>query len=87
VKLRIGVVLWALSWVPYGIILGLSGTALTLAWAFEFGLGLAGIAIAGSEFAQAVKATGWKGAPGVAWKALVHGRDVEEVEEVEEQPG
>jgi hypothetical protein len=79
VKLRLGVVLWLLSWVPYGIILGLSGAALTAAWGFEILLGIIGIALAGTEFAQAVKAKGWKRAPGVAWHALVHGRDVEAV--------
>ncbi len=76
-RLRLGVVLWLLSWVPYGVILGLDGTALTLAWGFEILLGIVGLALAGTEFAQAVKAKGWKRAPGVAWHALRHGRDVE----------
>ena len=78
-KLRIGVVLWLLSWVPYGIILGLSGVWLSLSWAFEIALGVAGLALAGTEFAQAVKQRGWRGAPRVAWGALVHGKDVDEV--------
>lgn len=76
-KLRIGVILWLLSWVPYGIILGLDGAWFTVAWAVEITLGLIGIALAGSEFALAVKAKGWKGAPKVAWHALRHGSDVE----------
>ena len=75
-RLRLGVVLWALSWVPYGIILGLGGAWLTLAWTVEILLGLAGIVVAGPEFAKAVKSRGWRGAPGVAWHALVQGRDV-----------
>jgi hypothetical protein len=77
VKLRLGVVLWLLSWIPYGIILGLNGTALTVAWAIEILLGIAGLALAGTEFAQAVKASGWKRAPGLAWHALIHGRDID----------
>jgi hypothetical protein len=77
VKLRLGVVLWLLSWIPYGIILGLNGTALTVAWAIEILLGIAGLALAGTEFAQAVKAEGWKRAPGLAWHALLHGRDID----------
>jgi hypothetical protein len=81
-KLRIGIILWALSWVPYGIILGLSGAALTAAWGFEITLGIVGIALAGTEFAQAVKANGWKGAPKVAWRALLHGSDIEDAEVV-----
>ena len=78
-KLRIGVILWILSWIPYGIILGLDGAWLTLAWAFEITLGIVGIALAGTEFGQAVKTNGWKRAPSIAWHALVHGKDVEAV--------
>jgi hypothetical protein len=78
-ELRVGVVLWLLSWVPYGILLGLSGAWLTLSWAFEIALGVTGLALAGTEFAQAVKQQGWRGAPRVAWRALVHGKDVDEV--------
>ena len=78
-RLRIGIILWALSWIPYGLILGLDDKALTLAWAFEITLGIVGIAIAGTEFGQAVKANGWKGAPKVAWHAFLHGRDVGDV--------
>jgi hypothetical protein len=75
-RLRIGITLWALSWVPYGLILGLSGWWFTAAWAFEIALGLVGIAFAGSEFAVAVKQRGWKGAPGVAWQAMRRGESV-----------
>jgi hypothetical protein len=77
VKLRVGVVLWVLSWIPYGIILGLDGAALTAAWVFEILLGVVGLALAGTQFAQAVKEQGWKRAPGIAWHALLHGQDVE----------
>ena len=76
-KLRLGIVLWILSWVPYGLILGLSGPSLTIAWTVEILLGIAGLAIAGTEFAQAVKDKGWKGAPAVAWTSFVHGKGIE----------
>ncbi len=76
-KLRIGIILWILSWVPYGLILGLSGAWLTAAWVVEILLGITGLALAGTEFAQAVKVKGWKGAPAVAWRTLVHGGDVD----------
>jgi hypothetical protein len=78
-KLRLGVILWLLSWVPYGILLGFDGVWLTVSWAFEITLGIVGLALAGSEFGQAVKQRGWRGAPRVAWRALVHGRDVDDV--------
>jgi hypothetical protein len=80
VKLRIGIILWALSWIPYGVILGLTGKALTAAWAVEITLGIVGLALAGTEFAQAVKADGWKGAPKVAWRSLLHGSGIEDAE-------
>jgi hypothetical protein len=69
--------LWLLSWVPYGIILGLSGAWYTLAWAVEIALGRLCIALAGTEFGQAVQAHGWKGAPGVALRTLLHGSAIE----------
>ena len=75
-KLRLGVVLWLLSWIPYGIILGLDAMWLTVSVTFEILLGIAGLALAGTQFAQAVKQRGWKHAPAVAWHALVHGQDV-----------
>ena len=80
VRLRIGILLWALSWVPYGIILGLDGAWLTLSWAFEITLGITGIALAGSAFGEAVKQCGWKRAPAVAWHAFVHGVGVRTAE-------
>jgi hypothetical protein len=76
VKIRVGVTLWILSWVPYGLVLGLSGTSLTIAWTVEILLGITGLAIAGTEFAQAVKDRGWKGAPAIAWRSLLHGEGV-----------
>ena len=62
-KLRLGIMLWILSWVPYGLIFGLSGKSLTIAWTVEILLGITGLAIAGSEFAQAVKDKGWAHTP------------------------
>ena len=73
VKLRIGVVLWLLSWVPYGIILGLDGAALAAAWTFEVLLGLVGLTLAGTAFAAGVKSHGWKRAPSLTWRTLRYG--------------
>ena len=72
-RLRIGVVMWGLSWIPYGLLLGLSGLWLTVTLTFEILLGIIGIALAGTEFGRAVKEKGWRRAPGVAWHALLHG--------------
>ncbi len=80
-KLRLGVLLWLLSWLPYGVILEwffkMPDWLFVVCWVFEIGLGLYGISLAGSEFARAVKQRGWKHAPKVAWDALIHGNKVE----------
>ena len=80
-RLRVGVTLWVLSWVPYGVILGLSGVWLTLSWGFEILLGITGLALAGTEFAEAIKANGWKKAPAEVWHAFRHGARVGHDEE------
>lgn len=77
VKLRLGIALWILSWVPYGLILDLSGAWLTLAWAVEIAMGIVGLALSGTEFARAVKDRGWRGAPAVAWRAMLRGKNVD----------
>jgi hypothetical protein len=77
VKLRLGISLWILSWVPYGIILGLSGLWLTVAWAVEIAMGIVGLALSWTEFARAVKDRGWRGAPAVAWRAMLRGKNVD----------
>ncbi len=76
VQLRLGITMWLMSWVPYGLILGLTGAWLTFAWGVEFLLGVAGLALAGTQFASAVKERGWRGAPVVAWRAMLHGQDI-----------
>ena len=70
VRLRVGIVLWLLSWVPYGVILGLHHPWLQVTWAIEVALGVVGLALAGTVFAAAVKTAGWRHAPGVAWNGL-----------------
>lgn len=82
-RFRLGIALWISSWVPYGLILGLSGTSLTIAWTVEILLGIIGLAVAGTEFAQAVKDKGWKGAPAIAWRSLLHGKDVKAIDAAE----
>lgn len=77
VRLRLGIVLWLLSWVPYGVLLGLDGASLTIAWTAEILLGIAGLALAGAEFAKAIKGRGWRGALTVVWTSLIHGKSVE----------
>jgi hypothetical protein len=73
VRLRLGVLLWLLSWMPVAVILDATGAERLLIWTVQVIVGLAGLAIAGSVFATTVRAVGWRHAPGVAWRSLVHG--------------
>ena len=82
--MRVGVALWLLSWVPYGIILGVPAEWIPVTIGFEILLGIIGIALAGGEFGRAVKAEGWRRAPKIAWHAF---RTGEQVAEVAETPG
>lgn len=74
-KLRLGITLWTLSWVPYGLILGPSGAWLTAAWTGSSAWNV-WARDRRNEFAQAVKDSGWKGAPAIAWNAILHGKDI-----------
>jgi hypothetical protein len=72
-RLRVGVLCWFASWVPFGLILGLSGLWLTVTLAFEIVLGIVGIALAGTSFANAIKSVGWRRAPATAFRTLITG--------------
>jgi hypothetical protein len=73
VRLRLGVLLWLLSWMPVAVILHATGAERLLIWTAQVIIGLLGLAMAGTVFAAAVRTVGWRHAPGVAWRSLVHG--------------
>ena len=72
-RLRLGIALWLLSWVPFPVILGISGTARLVIWGVQFAVGAVGLALAGSAFLEAARQVGWKRAPAVLWQALLQG--------------
>ena len=72
-RLRLGISLWLLSWIPIPILLGISGTGRYVIWGIQIGVGLIGLALAGSAFFEAVKQLGWKRAPAALGRALLHG--------------
>ena len=74
-RLRLGVVLWLASWAPIPILFGITGWARYAVWGVQIVIGLLGLALAGSAFFDAVKGVGWRRAPGVLWRALLHGDD------------
>jgi hypothetical protein len=74
-RLRVGIALWLLSWVPFAVLLGATGTARLLIWGVQIVVGIIGVALAGTAFAAAVKLAGWRHAPAVAWSSFAHGTD------------
>ena len=72
-RLRLGIVLWLLSWAPIPMMFGLTGQARYAIWGVQIAIGVIGLALAGSAFFQAVKGLGWKRAPGALGRALLHG--------------
>jgi hypothetical protein len=73
VRLRVGVILWLLSWVPFAVMVGATGSARVLIWTVQVIVGIVGLAIAGTAFAATIRSVGWRHAPSMAWKSLVHG--------------
>ena len=73
VRLRVGVILWLVSWVPFAVLFGATGSTIVLIWTLQIVVGLVGLAIAGTVFAAGVKSVGWRHAPGLAWRSLLHG--------------
>ena len=72
-RLRLGILLWLLSWVPIPILFGITGPARYAVWGVQIVIGLLGLALAGSAFFDAVKHVGWRRAPGALGRALLHG--------------
>lgn len=73
-RLRIGIVLWLMSWVPFAVIVGADGTERAAIWTAQVVIGILGLALAGTAFATMVKTVGWQHAPGAAWRTLLHGQ-------------
>jgi hypothetical protein len=79
--------MWLLSWFPYAVIFGLSGPWIPVAWTVEILLGITGLALAGTEFAKAIKGRGWRGAVATVWRSLIHGSNVEDGSDVDADTG
>ena len=77
VRMRLGVTLWALSWVPYGLILGLAGAWLTVGVGLRVRTRPRRDRHRGRRVHRAVKGQGWRRASAVAWEALRHGDTVQ----------
>jgi hypothetical protein len=72
-RLRGGILLWLLSWAPIPLVLGIPAPLRYVIWGVQFVIGAIGLVLAGSAFFDAVKGVGWRRAPGVLWRGLLHG--------------
>ncbi|MGH3525188.1 MAG: hypothetical protein ACRDU4_20750 [Mycobacterium sp.] len=78
VRIRIGVALVVVSWLPFGqVAIWLAGATGSQAdrvrvviWSIQIVIGLAGVAIAGKETIGLAKSVGWKKLPGAVWTLL-----------------
>ena len=73
VRLRIGIVLWLMSWMPIAVLVGADTEERAAIWTAQVVIGILGLALAGTAFGKMVKSVGWRHAPGFAWRTLLHG--------------
>jgi hypothetical protein len=83
-RLRVGLTLFALAWVPAQLFIwlfGVSGDAAgqfrILCWTVQVFVGLLGTWLAGSTTIAVVKQLGYRRAPAVLWRMVVTGRSEE----------
>ena len=72
--LRVGVILFVVSWLPIPWLFGIDGGGRAAIWTVQVIIGLIGLAIAGREFVALIKSYGRRRAPKAMWNALIHGR-------------
>jgi hypothetical protein len=68
VKLRVGILLWLISWMPIPVIFGIEGNARVATWCVQIVVGLVGLAVAGAAFAELARTAGWRRAIPLAAK-------------------
>jgi hypothetical protein len=85
-RIRLGVVLMLLSWVPAPLVVhvivdlmssppsaSVQHTMTALAWICEVLIGLVGAWLAGAEALSVMRSVGWRQTPSAVWGVLVHG--------------
>jgi hypothetical protein len=78
VRIRIGVTLVVVSWLPIAQlavwITAASGhtadTIRAVIWGVQIAIGFAGVALAGTETIKVAKSVGWRRSPGVIWRLI-----------------
>jgi hypothetical protein len=77
-RIRIGVGLVVLSWVPIAQVTiwatsasgGQADRIRAVVWGTQIVIGLVGVALAGRETIQIAKSVGWRRSPGVVWRLI-----------------
>ena len=76
-KLRLGITLWILSWVPYGLIFGLSGAWLSAAWTGRSALECLGSRSPEPNSPKPSRTVVGRVLRPSLWNAIRHGKDIE----------
>lgn len=72
-RVRAGLLLWVLSWVPFVALFGLRGWMVPFVWTTQVIAGLVGLAVAGTAVASEVKAAGITHTPRIVWSQFRYG--------------
>ena len=70
VRIRVGVVLILVSWLPIAWLISATAELRAAIWGVQIVIGLIGVAIAGRETIQIAKSTGWRNSPRAVWGLL-----------------
>jgi hypothetical protein len=70
VRIRVGVVLILVSWLPIAWLISASSELRAVIWGVQIVIGLIGVAIAGRETIRIAKSKGWRNSPRAVWALL-----------------
>lgn len=95
-RLRIGILLWALSWFPFAQILiyiahnngkltseSSTNTFRLCVWGIQIAVGILGVALVGKIAFEEAKRAGWRQTPRRLWELFRHGPDEDGSRELE----
>src|SRR5258706_7366332 len=77
-RIRVGVAMVLLSWVPFAqLVIWLTSASgsqadriRTVIWGVQILVGMIGVVLAGRETVRIAKSVGWRKSPGVVWRLL-----------------
>jgi hypothetical protein len=69
-RIRVGVGLILVSWLPIAWLVSASADLRAVIWGIQIAIGLVGVAIAGRETIRIAKSRGWRNSPRAVWDLL-----------------